>query len=111
MKAKIKATGEILEILDIGVSGKYFYLSNDKKYSRNELEFLSETIDWQHYRIQASIAAMQAYISDGERMVLISKKFDYDDKRITEFIAEGAVMYADALVAELKKGGVQDENG
>lgn len=109
MKAKIKATGEILEILDIGVSGKYFYLSNDKKYSRNELEFLSETIDWQHYRIQASIAAMQAYISDGERMVLISKKFDYDDKRITEFIAEGAVMYADALIEKLKGG--QDENG
>lgn len=107
MKAKIKATGEILEILDIGVSGKYFYLSNDKKYSRNELEFLSETIDWQHYRIQASIAAMQAYISDGERMVLISKKFDYDDKRITEFIAEGAVMYADALIEKLKGG--QDE--
>lgn len=107
MKAKIKATGEILEILDIGVSGKYFYLSNDKKYSRNELEFLSETIDWQHYRIQASIAAMQAYISDGERMALISKKFDYDDKRITEFIAEGAVMYADALIEKLKGG--QDE--
>lgn len=109
MKAKIKATGEILEILDIGVSGKYFYLSNDKKYSRNELEFLSETIDWQHYRIQASIAAMQAYISDGERMALISKKFDYDDKRITEFIAEGAVMYADALIEKLKGG--QDGNG
>lgn len=108
MKAKIKATGEILEILDIGVSGKYFYLSNDKKYSRNELEFLSETIDWQHYRIQASIAAMQAYISDGERMALISKKFDYDDKRITEFIAEGAVMYADALIEKLKGG--QDES-
>ena len=67
------------------------------------------TVDWNQVRIQASIAAMQAYISDGERMALVSKKFDYDDKRITEFIAEGAVMYADALIEKLKGG--QDENG
>lgn len=62
---------------------------------------------WQQVRIQASIAAMQSYISDGERMALVSKKFDYDDKIIFKFIAEGAVMYADALIAELKKGGEQ----
>jgi hypothetical protein len=60
---------------------------------------------WQNYRIQTAIAAMQSYISDGERMALVSKKFDYDDKIISKFIAEGAVMYADALIAELKKGG------
>jgi hypothetical protein len=61
--------------------------------------------DWEEVRIQAAIAAMQSYISDGERMALVSKKFDYDDKIISKFIAEGAVMYADALIAELKKGG------
>jgi hypothetical protein len=114
MKAKIKATGEILEILDIGVSGKYFYLSNDKKYSRNELEFLSETIDWQHYRIQASIAAMQGMvISDGycsEEPVGPSyqiKRRKWPPARI----AQEAVAYADFLIAELQKKGAQDENG
>lgn len=60
---------------------------------------------WQYYHIQAAIAAMQSYISDSERMALVSKKFNYDDKIISKFIAEGAVMYADALIAELKKGG------
>jgi hypothetical protein len=47
---------------------------------------------------------MQAYTSDGERMALISKKFDYDDEAISKFIAQGAVMCADALIAELRKG-------
>ena len=68
------------------------------------------TIDWEQVRIQAAIAAMQSYISDGERMALVSKKFDYDDKIISKFIAEGAVMYADALIDELKKGGEDDSN-
>ena len=66
-------------------------------------------IDWQQVRIQAAIAAMQAYISDGERMSLVSKKLDYDDKIISKFIAEGSVMYADALIKELQKKGKQDE--
>ena len=46
---------------------------------------------------------MQAYISDGERMALVSKKFDYDDEAISKFIAEGAVMYANSVIEELKK--------
>ena len=57
---------------------------------------------WQQARIQAAIAAMQSYISDGERMALVSKKFDYEDKAISKFIAKGAVMYADALIEELQ---------
>lgn len=73
------------------------------------VELATQEAYWQHYRIQASIAAMQAHISDGERMALVSKKFDYDDKVISKFIADGAVMYADALIEELKKGG-QDAN-
>lgn len=113
MKARIKATGEIAEFsTGKNLQGETILLKvgTASIFSLNEVEPIHD-IDWQHYRIQASIAAMQAYISDGERMALVSKKFDYDDKRITKFIAEGAVMYADALVAELKKGGVQDENG
>lgn len=106
MKARIKATGEIAEFsTGKNLQGETILLKvgNASIFSLNEVEPIHD-IDWQHYRIQASIAAMQAYISDGERMVLISKKFDYDDKRITEFIAEGAVMYADALIEKLKGG-------
>lgn len=92
MRARIRATGEILEILDIGVSGKYFYLSNDKKYSRNELEFLSETIDWQHYRIQAAIAALNGITSSGS----------FEQHTLEDVIAECMIL-ADTLIEELKK--------
>lgn len=109
MRARIRATGEILEILDIGVSGKYFYLSNDKKYSRNELEFLSETIDWQHYRIQASIAAMQGQLAN---QILTENMIEsvVDVANFPKVVANASVRIADALVAELKKGGEDDNN-
>lgn len=58
---------------------------------------------WQNYRIQAAIAAMQAHISDGEHMALLSRNLKHDDEAVSMAIAEAAVMYADALVAELKK--------
>lgn len=51
---------------------------------------LQPTIDWQHYRIQAAIAAMQTV----------------DDHVSTvEELAARCVRYADALIAELKKEG------
>ena len=112
MKARIKATGEILEILDIGVSGKYFYLSNDKKYSRNELEFLSETIDWQHYRIQASIAAMQGMLANPKTFEQLEHDERYKDIRggdKLQIVVIASVMYGYTLVEELKKRGGQDE--
>ena len=116
MKARIKTTGEVYTVVGIthddpAYFPQYvFHLGNDKWYPYKDVELIGEdTTDWQQVRIQAAIAAMQSYISDGERMALVSKKFDYDDKIISKFIAEGAVMYADALIAELKKGW-KDEN-
>ena len=64
---------------------------------------------WQQVRIQASIAAMQAHISDGEHMALISRNLKHDDNEITKFIAKGSVMYADALVKELQGKVVQGQ--
>ena len=52
---------------------------------------------WQHYRIQASIAAMQT-IADALGSV------DYNK----ELIAKHAVELADALIEELKKGWEDD---
>lgn len=115
MKARVKATGKYIEVEQ---RGSTFLNTNDGSlYNVKELDLnvvddmMSEQEKWywKDKHIQASIAAMQSYISDGERMALISKKFDYDDKIISKFIAEGAVMYADALIAELQKKGGQDE--
>lgn len=106
MKAKIKATGEILEILDIGVSGKYFYLSNDKKYSRNELEFLSETIDRQQTRIQfvgqiaSAIMGNYQFYAEG-----IAEECERSGKSRPEMVAQMSLEIADALIEGLEKGG------
>ena len=53
---------------------------------------LQSTIDWQHYRIQAAIAAMQS-IADSLGSI------DYNK----ELIAKHAVELADALISELQK--------
>lgn len=61
MKARIKATGTIVEVeglFDVGtalVNGRYFKVS--------ELDFLDnfETIDWEQRRYELAKAAMQGY--------------------------------------------------
>ena len=57
-----------------------------------QLQKINEPVNWQHYRIQADIAAMQTV----------------DDHVSTvDELAERCVKYADALITELKKGGQQ----
>ena len=58
-----------------------------------QLQKVNEPVNWQQVRIQAAIAAMQTV-----------------DDHVSPFeeLAERCVRYADALIAELKKGG-QDE--
>lgn len=105
MKAKVKATGEIIELDETGVSllgyvrGIYTSKSNKARYKSKELEFIQEprhdTTDWNQVRIQAAIAAMQAFCND--------KTLSYE-RTVTI-----AVRQADALVAELKKKGGSNE--
>lgn len=89
MKAKIKATGQI------------------KVHTKQELEF-QHKIDWQQVRIDAAIAAMQGLISNPQTAEQIDHDERYKEIRggdKTQLVAIASVMYADALVAELKKGG------
>lgn len=79
------------------------YISDDCSgiyYSRSELEFLQtkneDTTDWQQVRIQAAIAAMKSLITCYEGVSNAEQK-----------VIEKSVIYADALVAELKKKGGQ----
>lgn len=106
MKARVKATGEIIELDEINISvmdyarGIYKDKSNGTKYKCRELEFLQtkneDTIDWNQVRIQAAIAAMKSLITCYEGVSNAEKK-----------VIEKSVIYADALVAELKKKGGQ----
>lgn len=93
MKARIKATEEIVEVeglFDVGtalVNGRYFKVS--------ELDFFDnfETIDWEHRRYELAKSAMQGYcIALGIN----------DDSETYNDIAIGSLRAADALIKKLK---------
>jgi hypothetical protein len=98
MKARIKETGEIVEVeglFDVGtalVNGRYFKVS--------ELDFFDnfETIDWEQRRYELAKAAMQGRLSNQYGDVLVGER-DFEE------VAVSSVEFADALIAELKKGG------
>lgn len=63
-----------------------------------------EREDWRHYRIQAAIAAMQGMLANPAHQkvqVESGEPFGY-------FYAMNAIMCADVLIEELKKGGQDD---
>ncbi len=93
MKARIKATGTIVEVeglFDVGtalVNGRYFKVS--------ELDFLDnfETIDWEQRRYELAKSAMQGYcIALGIN----------DDSETYDDIAIGSLRVADVLIKKLK---------
>ena len=116
MKARIKSNGHIVNVHETGerVISKNgierTYISDDCSgiyYSQSELEFIQkpkDDTDWNQVRIQAAIAAMQGMV-DGQ--VHTSSKIALSENIKT--MAVKSVMCADALVAELKKKGGNDE--
>ncbi len=88
MKARIKSTGEIVEIKDLYDDGTA--LVNDKYFKVSELDFFSETIDWEQRRYELAKAAMQGFCS---KQVMIA------DSNMT---AEWSIGFADALIKKLQ---------
>lgn len=73
---------------------------------------LQSTIDWQHYRIKAAIAAMQGMVISDAYCNEEPVGPAYQIKRrkwAPARIVQEAVVYADFLIAELQKKGGQDE--
>lgn len=112
MKAKIKATGEYIEVEQ---RGSTFLNTNDGSlYNVKELDLnvvddmMSEQEKWywKDKHIQAAIAAMQGMLANPQTF----EQIDHDEryKEVcsgdkTKIVAKSSVMYADALVAELKR--------
>ena len=88
MKARIKATGEIINLYDDGTA-----LVNDKYFKVSELDFFSETIDWEQRRYELAKSAMQGYC------VALGIN---DDSETYDDIAIGSLRVADALIRKLK---------
>lgn len=109
MKAKVKATGKVIEVVQIediitkrGVEHQYVDTNREECYYVNsELEFIKEApqkdIDWKQRRYEIAKAVMQGRLSNQYGDVLVGER-DFAG------LAASAVEFADALIAELKKG-------
>ena len=109
MKAKVKETGEVIEVEKIieyseipgtsfGADYEYYKDGvNQKKYNEDELDFINVYPDWQQVRIQAAISTMQGILANEKRDGTI------------EDIAFASVRYTDALIEELKKNPINNK--
>ena len=88
MKATIKSTGEIVEIKDLYDDGTA--LVNDKYFKVSELDFFSETIDWEQRRYELAKDIIKAVVAD-------------DCGGNSDAIAKYAVNCTDALIKRLKE--------
>lgn len=100
MKAKIKATGEIVNLASYATItlDKCDSWGNPIELKPEEVELISEqAVDehWQDVRERAAIAAMQG-LSANPNLV-----YDNGEEKIN--IIARAIRYADALVEQLKK--------
>ena len=101
MKAKIKATGEIVKIADYAkiTLNQCDSYGNPIEMKPEEVELLQEPTEeahWQDVRERAAIAAMQGMLANPEFIDEISLDYRTAIERI-------AIGYADALVEGLKK--------
>lgn len=103
MKAKVKTTGEIVEVTPcrepISTRLAFYETEQGRKFPMFALEFEKE-IDWEQRRYEIAkemmpIASTQKVLNQAGAILTISRKG----------AAKWAVEYADDLIAELKKGG------
>ena len=91
MKARIKSTGEIVEIKNLYDDGTA--LVNDKYFKVSELDFFSETIDWEQRRYELAKAAMQGFCSNSHEQGMSNGSY---------MTAQMSLSFADALIKKLK---------
>ena len=105
MKARIKTTGKIVEIEDLYddgtalVKGRYFKVS--------ELDFFEdfEAIDWEQRRYEIAKESVTAIMSNEDFYhQILYEGAEHGQRQIQTNIASAAVIFADALIEELKKG-------
>lgn len=100
MKARVRKTGEIIDVKPIAnpcaqTSTDNLYSSNYDVYYESELDFLNvgqKVIDWEQRRYELAKAAMQGFCANSGML-----SFDRDS------LIALSVEYADAFIAELKK--------
>jgi hypothetical protein len=95
MKAKIKSTGETVNVHE-DINGD-FVTESGSLYRNWQLEFEKE-IDWEQRRYEIAKELMRGFATNPHNMLVDAK---------IGTLAEWSVSGADALIAELKKGGME----
>lgn len=114
MKARIKKTGEIVNISEYAriTLDQCNSWGNPIEVRPEDIELIQETTEdehWQNVRERAAIAAMQGVItilgsSDGSKFTdIVAEGFTGSKKSYPNEIAEFSVACANALIEELKK--------
>lgn len=111
MKARIRATGDIYNVIDMNDYRNRFKLEDHNWYPMGEIELIEgNKPDWQQTRIQFVGQIASAIISNYEFYAQgIAKECKRSGKLKTEMVAQMSIEIADALIEGLEKGG-QDEN-
>lgn len=100
MKARIKKTGEVINIADYArvTLDQCDSWGNPVELGFDEVEILSEhtsSIDWEQVRIKASIEVMNP---------LVGSMCPFIEDHKIQWIVSNSVRIADSLISELKKG-------
>lgn len=98
MKARVKATGEIINIADYArvTLDRCDSYGNPIELSFDEVEILqerSDNIDWEQRRYELVKAAMQGFCSNPHQQIM-----DAD----SNMVAEWSIDFADSLIKKLK---------
>ena len=98
MKARIKDTGEIVEIVT--------FLDNDKfptTYNEDELEFEYNNEYWEKLRHQYAGMALQGMLTNGNQLDFRNdERFTQNRTKLNPYaLSERAVAYANALIKKL----------
>lgn len=98
MKARVKSTGVLVDVtpqLNINSqhNNNYLYVCDNMVYRECELDFFSETIDWEQRRYELAKAAMQGFCSNSHEQVMNAS---------LNMTVEWSLGFADALIKKLK---------
>lgn len=98
MKARVKSTGVLVDVtpqLNINSqhNNNYLYVCDNMVYRECELDFFSETIDWEQRRYELAKAAMQGFCSNSHEQGMSNGSY---------MTAQRSFSYADALIKKLK---------
>ena len=102
MKAKVKDTGEIVDVKfsthpNPAVDETYWWCKDKQEsYHKSELDFMGSTIDWEQRRYEIAKDAMNGFLS-APVVAGVKSNLYFED------IATFSVRLADVLIKELKE--------